>query len=328
MRRKIPSTQALLAFEASARHLSFTRAAYELSLTESAVSRQIATLEDFLGVPLFLRVKKRIYLTDAGRSYAGAVQQSLNKLEIDTQVTMAHDGSSLSLDLAVLPTFGLKWLMPRMGRFSARHPDILVNITAREEPFQFAEESFEAAIHYDHPVWANAFTTFLFSEELIPVCSPQVTAGAPCKHPRELADAVLLHKSGRPKSWWHWFEAVGVAHSDALKGPQYTMYAMLIEAARAGVGVALVPRTYVLEDLRAGRLLVPWELLVPGTKNYYFVVPERKQGSPVIQKFLDWLLDEAAQQAGQEETTDSVSSDSAHRLRPILRATPPERIDG
>jgi LysR family glycine cleavage system transcriptional activator len=295
MRRKIPSTSMLIAFDSAARHLSFTRAADELAVTESAVSRKIALLEEYLAVQLFSRVKKRLQLTDAGRSYSQLVQQSLNKLELDTTLTMAHEAGRLSLELAVLPTFALKWLMPRLHEFIEQHPEVTINVTAREEPFLFSEQPFDATIHFDHPVWANALSTYLFTEELIPVCSPGLIGGKRCRQAHDLARYVLMHKTGRPDAWSRWFELAGCPDGSALKGPRYNMYAMLIEAARAGIGIALVPRTYVVDDIASGALTVPWEMLVPGAKDYYFVAPEQKQGSPAVQLFLAWLLKVSAQ---------------------------------
>lgn len=296
MRRKIPSTSMLEAFEAAARHLSFTRAAEELSYTESAISRKIALLEEYLGVKLFSRVKKRLLLTDAGRSYSQRVQQSLDKLELDTTLTMAHDAGRISLELAVLPTFALKWLMPRLHEFNTLHPEVTIHVAAREEPFLFSEAPYDAAIHFDHPVWANATGTYLFTEELIPVCSPALIGGTQhCSKPSDLLDYVLLHKTGRQEAWSRWFELAGCPDGRSLKGPRFSMYAMAIEAARLGSGIALVPRTYVLDDIAAGQLTVPWEMQVPGAKDYYFVVPEHKQASPGVQLFLAWLLKAAEQ---------------------------------
>lgn len=295
MRRKIPSTSMLEAFEASARHLSFTRAADELSYTESAISRKIAMLEEYLGVQLFSRVKKRLMLTDAGKNYSKMVQQSLNKLEMDTTLTMAHDAGRISLELAVLPTFALKWLLPRLHGFNALHPEVTIHINAREEPFLFSETSYDAAIHFDHPVWANATGTYLFTEELIPVCSPQLIGGQRCAKPADLLNYVLLHKTGRQEAWSRWFELAGCSDSRALKGPRYNMYAMSIDAVRLGVGIALVPRTYVMDEIASGELTVPWDMIVPGAKDYYFVVPEHKQTLPGVQLFLAWLLKVAKQ---------------------------------
>ncbi|MCW5296785.1 LysR family transcriptional regulator [Herbaspirillum lusitanum] len=295
MRRKIPSTSMLEAFESAARHLSFTRAADELSFTESAISRKIALLEEYLGVQLFTRVKKRLQLTDAGKSYSQRVQESLDKLEMDTTLTMAHDAGRISLELAVLPTFALKWLMPRLHEFNALHPEVTIHVAAREEPFLFSEAPFDAAIHFDHPVWANATSTYLFTEELIPICSPQLIGGKHCRKPADLLDYVLMHKTGRPEAWSRWFELAGCPDARALKGPRYNMYAMSIEAARRGAGIALVPRTYVMDDIESGQLTVPWEMVVPGAKDYYFVVPEQKQASQGVQLFLAWLLKVAEQ---------------------------------
>jgi LysR family glycine cleavage system transcriptional activator len=281
----------LIAFESAARHLSFTRAADELSLTESAVSRKIASLEDYLTVQLFSRAKRRLQLTDAGKTYSALVKESLDKLEMDTTLAMGHDAGRIALELAVLPTFALKWLMPRLQEFAELHPNITINVTAREEPFLFSEEKFDATIHFDHPVWANSTTTYLFTEELIPICSPNLIGGSTCKDPSDLHDFVLMHKTGRPDAWLRWFELAGASTPKALRGPRFSMYALLIEAARARVGVALVPRTYVQGELDSGELTVPWQMLVEGAKDYYFVVPEQKQSSAAIRAFRDWLLE-------------------------------------
>ncbi|WP_050470206.1 LysR substrate-binding domain-containing protein [Herbaspirillum chlorophenolicum] len=289
MRRKIPGTSMLEAFESAARHLSFTRAAEELSYTEGAISRKIAMLEDYLGVKLFSRVKKRLLLTEAGSNYSLTVRATLDRLEMETTLAMAHDDGRVALELAVLPTFGLKWLMPRLEQFRLQHPLITLNVTAREDPFLFSEESFDAAIHFDHPVWTNAISTYLFTEELVPVCSPALIGALQCARPMDLLSHVLLHKSGRPEAWSRWFELAGVADVRTLKGPRYNMHAMLIEAARAGAGIALVPRTYVADEIAGGQLTIPWEMRVPGAKDYYFIVPENKHGNPGVQALRDWL---------------------------------------
>jgi LysR family transcriptional regulator, glycine cleavage system transcriptional activator len=291
MRRKIPNTSLLIAFESAARHLSFTRAADELALTESAVSRKIALLEEYLNVKLFSRAKRRLQLTDAGADYARSVRQSLEKLETDTVLTMSHDEGRSALELAVLPTFALKWLMPRLHAFNALHPDVVVNIIAREEPFLFSEHPFDATIHFDHPVWANAITTYLFTEQLVPVCSPKLIGGSRCAHPSDLANYTLMHKTGRSEAWSRWFELAGVETAKALQGPRYSMYALAIESARNGDGIALVPHTYVVEELSSGQLTMPWALHAPGSKDYFFVVPEHKQSSNAVQAFREWLLD-------------------------------------
>ena len=177
MRRRIPTSGGLLAFEVAGRHESFSRAAQEMGITEGAVSRQIARLEDYLEIMLFNRVKGRIHLTDAGREYWTQIAGSLDQIERNTLNLLARPAAGGVLELAVIPTFTNRWLIPRLPLFHAAHPGITINMSERPDPFLFAESPFDAAIHYDHPAWAGMIKKDLFAEELVPVCSPILTNG-------------------------------------------------------------------------------------------------------------------------------------------------------
>lgn len=294
MRRKIPSMEALIAFEAAARHESFTRSADELALTQSAVGRQIACLEDFLGVPLFNRVKKRLSLSDAGRIYAKQVREHLEKIERDTLAVIARRGAGGILELAVIPTFATRWLIPRLPQFYAKHPHITLNLTTRAEAFLFADTPFDAAIHFGNPVWPGAIARHLFGEEMAPVCSPRLLGDRTVLTPAELADFALLHQSARAEAWRHWFAQAGIHDAECMRGQRYELFSMLVEAARAGLGVALVPRFFVLNELRSGELVIPCELSLCSDSGYYLVYPESKQSSPLLKTFEEWLLVTAA----------------------------------
>jgi DNA-binding transcriptional LysR family regulator len=295
VRRKIPTMEALIAFEAAARHESFTRSADELALTQSAVGRQIACLEEFLGVPLFNRVKKRLCLTDVGRLYAKQVREHLERIERDTLGAMARRGTGGILELAVIPTFATRWLIPRLPQFYAKHAHITLNLTTRAEPFMFDDTPFDAAIHFGSPIWAGAVAHRLFGEEMTPVCSPRMLAGRMHLEPAELANFTLLHQSARADAWRHWFAQAGMHDVDCMQGQRYELFSMLVEAARAGLGIALVPRFFVLNELRAGELLVPCELSLQSESGYYLVYPESKQNSPLLAVFEEWLLATAQQ---------------------------------
>lgn len=290
MRRKIPSMEALIAFEAAARHESFTRSADELALTQSAVGRQIACLEDFLGVPLFNRVKKRLSLSDVGRVYAKQIREHLEKIERDTLATMARRGAGGILELAVIPTFATRWLIPRLPQFYASHNDITLNLTTRAEPFLFADTLFDAAIHFGNPVWPGAIARHLFGEEMTPVCSPRLLNGRSALAPEELTGFNLLHQSARAEAWRHWFAQAGIHDADCMGGQRYELFSMLVEAARAGLGIALVPRFFVLNELRNGELVIPCEISLQSESGYYLVYPESKQSSPLLKIFEEWLL--------------------------------------
>lgn len=295
MRRKIPSIEALIAFEAAARHQSFTRSADELALTQSAVGRQIASLEDYLGVPLFNRIKKRLSLTDVGQAYAKQVREHLERIERDTLAAMAHRGAGGILELAVIPTFATRWLIPRLPRFYARHADITLNLTTRAEPFMFGDTPFDAAIHFGNPVWPGAITRHLFGEEMTTVCSPRMLGGRTQVQPEELSRFTLLHQSARAEAWRHWFAQAGIHDANCMKGQRYELFSMLVEAARAGLGVALVPRFFVQDELASGELVVPCELSLRNEKGYYLAYPESKQNCPLLNVFEGWLLHTARQ---------------------------------
>ncbi|BAL25578.1 transcriptional regulator GcvA [Azoarcus sp. KH32C] len=294
MRRRIPSIEALVAFEAAARHLNFTRAADALSLTQSAVCKQIAALEDYLGVPLFNRVKKRISLTEAGAVYAKRVSEDLDRLERSTISLMSHRGERNVLELAVIPTFGSRWLIPRLAQFHAANPGITVNLTTRSDPFVFTETSFDAAIHFGAPVWPGAVSHPLFGEELVPVGSPQLLATHPCKEPRDLIGLPLLHQSNRHAAWQRWFEAAGVKDVDVMGGPRFDLFSMLVEAASAGLGVALVPRFLALSELESGQLIIPFDRSLRSEMGYHLVYPDSPSTNPALARFTAWLLAEAA----------------------------------
>lgn len=292
MRRKIPSHSALMAFEAAARHGSFTHAAEELALTEGAISRQIGRLEAFLGVTLFERVGNRVRLLPNGERYAAQVREALDRLERDSNYLMGQPADGASLDIAILPTFATRWLIPRLGRFTARHPNITVHLAVRMEPFVLAGSGFDAAIHFEHPAWAGMRTYRLLHEVLVPVCHPTLMEG------RDAATALdalpRLHRRQNPEAWQLYAEESGVELSNPAIGARYDLHAMLIEAALAGLGVALVPRLYVEADLAAGRLVTPWPEGRSISKTFCLVLPEpvRLSDGP-LQAFADWIQEEA-----------------------------------
>ncbi|MGN6230915.1 MAG: LysR family transcriptional regulator [Trinickia sp.] len=294
MRRKIPSIEALIAFEAAARHLSFTRSADELALTQSAVGRQVAILEEYLGVALFNRVKKRLSLTEVGQLYAKQVRLNLERMERDTLAAMAHQDAGGVLELAVIPTFATRWLIPRLPQFYGAHEHITINLATRAEPFLFTDTQFDAAIHFGDPIWPGAIAKHLFGEEMTAVCSPQLMKGRASVEPHEVQNFTLLHQSARPDAWRQWLMQAGVHDADGMKGQRYELFSMLVEAARAGLGVALVPRFLVSHELATGELVCPCDLLLQSEKGYYLVYPEHKQNSPWLRAFEAWLLSAAS----------------------------------
>ena len=299
MRRKIPATHTLLCFEAAARHESYTRAAQELSLTQSAVSRQITSLEEFLGQTLFRRTRHGVALTPRGAEYAAQVAERLRALERDTLDAMSHQGAGGAIHLAAVPTFATRWLIPRLPQLAALHPDITVHIETQTRPFMFAGTGFDAALYAGTPQqvdnWAGTHAAALMAEEVVPVCSPALK-----KHPLtpdQVAALPLLQQSTRPDSWRQWFDAMGVVAPSALSGPRYELFSMTAAAATHGLGLALVPRLLIEDELARGDLVVACDRPLKSGRSYWLVMPERGDDKPTLTSFANWLVAITAQNA-------------------------------
>ncbi len=295
----LPPMADLLAFEAAARHHSVSRAAEELHLTQSAVARQIRQLEGQLGTALFHRVRQRVVLTDAGRVYAADLQGVLQQLSAITQKTMAFSSADGLLNLAVLPTLGTRWLIPRLPRFMALHPDVTVNIATRTEAFDFAGTSLDAAIHFGAPHWAGAVCEYLMHEEVVPVCSPAYLHQHGIHTPQALARVVLLQQSTRPTQWTEWFEQAGAPTTLALRGPQYEHFAMIAQAAVSHLGAALLPRFLIGPELAASSLVVLSDQVLTSSDAYYLVYPEARAQTPLVKAFRDWVVGECGSVKGR-----------------------------
>ena len=293
MRRKIPATHTLLCFEAAARHESYTRAAQELALTQSAVSRQVAALEAYLGQALFTRTRHGVALTPRGREYAAQVAERLLALERDTLNAMSTQGTQGAVHLAAVPTFATRWLIPRLPQLAAQHPDIVVHIETRTRPFMFAETGFDAALYAGTPEqvenWAGTQATLLVHEEVLPVCAPALLTDSTPLSPQGVAQMPLLQQSTRPFGWSQWFDAMDVVAPHALSGPRYELFSMTATAAIHGLGVALVPRLLVETELARGDLVVACEQPLRAERAYYLVTPLRDQEPAALVLFRQWL---------------------------------------
>lgn len=293
MRRKIPSTAALSAFESAARHQSFTKAADELAVTQSAICRQIGALEDFLGVKLFRRSRRGVALTEAGVSYARKVTARLDEVERDTLELMAKGGHGGALELGVVPTFATKWLLPRLPAFADAHPGITVNLTARTRPFLFDDTPFDAAIHAGESTWPGTEGVFLMHEHLVAVCSPQLIVPDTAIGRAEWRRHTLLQQSTRPYAWRDWFSSLGIAVEGDMAGPRFELFSMLAEAAIHGMGIALIPRFLVEEELARGVLIQVARHEYRSDRSYYLIYPERKSGNAALTAFRAWLETQA-----------------------------------
>ncbi|MGV8919031.1 MAG: LysR family transcriptional regulator [Pseudomonas sp.] len=292
MRRKIPSTTALISFEAAARHESFTKAAQELSLTQGAICRQIASLEDFLNVELFRRSRRGVKLTEAGLSYSRRVATQLDAVERDTLSVMGQQGANV-IELAVVPTFGTQWLLPRLKDFQQLHPDVTVNLTNRTRPFLFADTDFDAAIYFGDADWSGTQSHRLMGENPMPVCSPNVLGNRESLSAAEIAELPLLQQTTRPYAWRQWFNAQSLNIPRDMTGPRYELFSMLAQAAMHEMGVALIPPFLIQRELKEKRLVIANRHALPSIKSYYLMIPERKVESASLRAFRDWLISEA-----------------------------------
>lgn len=298
-RRFLPDLQALQAFEAAARHCSFTRAAAELHLTQSAISRQIKDLEGQLGTLLFERVRQRVILSEGGKRLLPEARRLLQQGEITMLRALASTDARQSLNIATLPTFGSRWLSPRLPLFVAKHPGTVLTVGSRSAPFDFDEEDFDVAIHYGQPVWARATSIYLCSEQILPVASPALArdgkgASAMIKA-EDLAEQPLLHLATRPKLWNQWFAHAGANAQTAFRGHRFDQFSMIIEAAIAGMGYALLPRYLIETELRTGALVIAVDQPMETENSYYVVTPDAKQTLPLALQFTDWLLSQVNQ---------------------------------
>jgi LysR family glycine cleavage system transcriptional activator len=288
----------LRAFEAAARHLNFSRAADELSVTPGAVSQQIQNLEEYIGASLFKRTPRGLLLTDAAQTALPALREAFDRLaEAASLLTAAVDGRRLTLTAP--PSFAAKWLVPRLGRFEQAHPQVDVWLSADMDLVDFAGGDIDLAVRYGAGVYPGLETQRLMQETVIPVTSPETVAANPLNDPSDLARHVLLH-DGSPDAdescpdWQMWLAARGIKGVDGSRGPRFNQSSLVIEAAMAGRGVALAKRALAQDDLDAGRLIAPMAISTNVDFAYYVVHPKAKARLPQVKAFVAWLLAEAA----------------------------------
>ena len=306
MRRNIPSLQSLICFESAAKHASYTHASQELFISQSAVSRQIQQLEEYLGVTLFSRTRHGVDLTEAGKQYAKSIKPFLQGIEKSTCDIMTHKGLGGTLKLGVVPTFATRWLLPKLNNLNAKHPEITVHLETSTKPFLFNENVFDAAIfagtqqQIEH--WPGIQAHYLMDEEVVPVCSPKLIknnfphAEMTDDHSFNLSDEELLQlpllqQTTRPSIWQEWFQAHQLQHPKPFDGQRHELFSMLSVAASHGMGMALIPQMLIEAELRKKELVIASNKKLHGSRKYY-LVHSSQDSSPQIQKFVDWVLQE------------------------------------
>jgi len=292
MTARLPSLNGLRAFEAAARHLSFTNAASELNVTQTAISHQIRRLEEELGIRLFVRQNRALALTPEARDYLPGVRAAFNDLRQATDRVLRRDNDHV-LTVSTLASLAAKWLLPRLSSFQEAHPGIDVRITTSTALVDFRGGDVDAAIRYGRGNWAGLRADWLTADELFPVCSPALLTGAkPLRCPEDLANQTLLHSSGGYDDDWRlWLTAAGLP-ADISKQPGLTfdLILMTVQAAIDGFGVAMGRTSYVEADIAKGRLVVPFKITLPADAGFYLVSPEAKADSPKLRAFRQWLV--------------------------------------
>ena len=309
MARQLPSLVALRAFEAAARHLSFTLAAEELNVTQGAVSRHIKTLETYLSVSLFRRLPRALELTPEGAAYFPALREALDTIERATRQVFSRKQGQI-LTLSVLPTLAMSWIIPRLSAFNALHPAIEIRMVTSIRPADFRTEidmalrvgakgtaARGAGARIDLVMaasWEGVEADFLMPDILTPVCSPALAAARPLRNVSDLRRHTLLHNATRPNVWADWLKAVGVIGVDAFAGPSYGHFFMALQAAIEGRGVACVPSVLVAHDIAASRLMTPFKQRVESAGAYHVLYRKHEADDPRVAAFRAWLHEEAA----------------------------------
>lgn len=300
MNRNLPPLNSLRTFESAARCLSFTKAAGELNVTPAAVSQQIRQLEDHLGVSLFHRLKKEVRLAEEARVALPLMTEGFDKLaEATSRITRQDETGFLTVSTA--PTFAAKWLLQRLPDFSSKYPDIDLRLDASLVPREFDRDSIDISIRLSQGDYPGLHVSRVFGEEFSPVCSPGFfKAQKTLTVPFDLKSCRLLHvdwgvlRNALP-DWRMWLDTFEVEGVDPKHGPRFTVESMAIEAAINGDGVALVSHHAIAEDLKAGRLVKPFDLALQADFSYWLVCPHEYLHKAKVRAFCDWLLEQAAE---------------------------------
>lgn len=293
MATRLPSLNALRAFDAAARRLNFARAATDLAVTPGAISRQIQALEADLDVPLFVRGNRAVELTSRGRTYARQVNDAFDRLALATEQLRGRDQNG-PLAICAYPTFAMRWLMPRWRRFHDQHPEVDLQLTTSLAPVDIARDGFDAAVRIGNGNWPGHGAVWLAAVEVFPVCSPDLAAQL--REPADLGDHVLIHSDPRPDDWPRWLEAAGAARVDSSRGPRFETMSLAFQAAIEGVGVAMGVGCLLADDLALGRLVRPLAFSHRSKREFHLVFPLSRASDPRLAAFRAFLAAEAEAQ--------------------------------
>ncbi len=290
--RRLPPLNALKMFEASARNLSFSGASEELFVTPSAVSHQVKTLENFLGVELFHRSNRKVTLTPQGEQYLASVKHAFDEIEMATQRLSVTQGASV-VQISVAPNFLIRWLMPRMSRFRALFPDVELQINASMGLLDFNRTSTDMAVYYGNGEWDDIEVEFLRKVMLVPVCGPGLLqTGPPLEKPSDLANHTLIYVSKRTWEWDNWLKKAGVEFITPKGSMQLSSSQLTTAAAQENLGVALADQTLISREIESGKLVVPFDIPLDTKKAFYLVYRKHRPLTKGMEAFRNWLMDE------------------------------------
>lgn len=293
-RRFLPSFNVLRSFESAARFESFTLAAEELNLTQSAISRHIKELETVLGFEVFRRSGRRVILTKAGSNLADDLTVDLDRIKSTLFKAVSSGSEKASLKIATLPTFASRWLIPRLPDFQEKHPGIEINLSTRMKTFDFQHENFDLAIHFGENNWPDTDMTKLCDELLLPVCSPGFVKKHKISEVSDVFSAPLLHISTRPNAWNQWLKKEGYPSETLLPGKRFDQFSMVISGALASIGVGLVPDYHIERELEAGSLVALRDEPLRTEMSYFLVTPEGQHDDKVA-IFNAWIATQVRQ---------------------------------
>ncbi len=290
--RRLPPLNALRAFEAAARCLSFNQAAEELCVTPSAISHQVKSLEQYLEIPLFHRNRRRVELTAAGEKYLLTIEQALDEIDAATRRLMANPNAG-AVTLSVAPAFLTRWLMPRLGSFQEQYPDVELRLSASNQDVDFNQSDIDMAVLFGLNDWEAVESVFLMGMSVVPVCSPALLARSkPLQSPEDLKAFTLIHVSTRMEEWRNWLRSVEVDYKGFEKDLRFSSTSLATGAAREGLGVALADRYLVAKELQRGELVIPFDISLKTQSAFYLVSPSNRSFNYSMSAFRDWMLSE------------------------------------
>ncbi len=305
MSRRLPPLNALRAFEAAGRHVSFTKAAEELFVTPGAISRQIKLLEEVLGIELFERTSRDLRITEEAREYVVALGGVFDQVDRATKRLMgAHRDRSLRIHCAM--TFTLRWLVPRLPLFHRLYPKREIQLATTLSPMpvnQLGMGDIDVAIQQGTGEWPGLIAHRLAGSALVPVCSPSLLQRIGPLTIDGLADQTLLHSMARPNDWRDWLDAAGGRHIESERGLHFESSTLSYQSAIEGIGIAIGQMVLVVDDLAAGRLVAPFDFIHDNGNAYYLTYAEHAQNKPVLTEFRDWILGQAVEYEAARRNT-------------------------